>query len=415
MRFELQLAFRHLRAGGWQTVLIVCGVAVAVTLTVFISGLITGLQRRLVSTVTDSIAHVTLSAPERAPRVAADAPGISPGATVIANSQQRIWQPDVIDKCRCIEAQLALIPQITSVSPGVTGQALIQSAGNEASVVVLGGNPTQQDPISNLSQNMVEGSYLGLGGSEVVVTYTLAEDFQLSLGDRVRLTTAAGETQTFRVGGIADTGRGGVSGSPVFVTLRAAQSLFSKGTAVTSISLRVADVFSANRIGDMLEAGLGLQADTWMRDNVSLLAALRAQSSSSLLISVFSLLASGFAVASVLIVSVLKRSREIGILKAMGAKPAQILRVFTFEGLIIGICGSSLGALIGGGLITALSNIKQPPTVPGQAPSPVFPGIVTIEIIVVTMAAGIIIATIASVLPARQAASLDPVEVISRG
>jgi len=247
------------------------------------------------------------------------------------------------------------------------------------------------------------------------VGYTLVKEFGLELGDRVRLATGAGHTETFRVAGIVYQGQETVDGSSVYVNLRAAQTLFRKGTLVTTLGLKVDDVFLANAVGDAIESSFDLKVDTWMRQNPRLLSALRAQSGSSLMISAFSLVASGFAIASVLIVSVLKRSREIGILKAIGARRRQILTVFTIEGLVIGVLGSILGAALGSGVILLLASIKQPIRVPGQVPDPLFPGIVTPKVVLGTMLAGIIIAVVASVLPARQAADLDPVEVIQRG
>jgi lipoprotein-releasing system permease protein len=415
MRFQVALAVRHLRSGGWQTALIVGGVAVAVTLVIFVSGLITGLQQSLVNTITGSIAHVTVQAPEREPRVPGQIPGAGEGTVVLAKSEQRTWQPDTIDQCRCLERELGGLAHVTAVSPGVGGTALITAGGSEASVRVLGALPLQQNQISSVTEDLVAGSYLDLGADQIVVGYTLAKKFGLELGDRVRLATGAGYTETFRVAGIVYQGQESVDGSAVYVNLRAAQTLFRKGTLVTTLGLKVDDVFLANAVGDAIESSFDLKVDTWMRQNPRLLSGLRAQSGSSLMISAFSLVASGFAIASVLIVSVVRRSREIGILKAIGARRRQILTVFTIEGLVIGVLGSVVGAALGSGVILLLSSIKQPVRVPGQVPDPLFPGIVTAEVVLGTMLAGIVIAVVASVLPARQAANLDPVEVIQRG
>ncbi len=415
MRFQIALAIRHLRSGGWQTALIVGGVAVAVTLVIFISGLITGLQQRLVSTITGSIPHITVEAPERIPRIPEHIEGTPDGAAIVAKREQRLWQPDTVDNCQCLERELAKFAHVTAVSPAVGGTALLIAGGSEASVRVLGAMPMRQNQISGITDDLIEGTYLDLGADQIVVGYTLAKEFTLELGDRLRLATGAGTTETFRVAGIVYQAQENVDGSSVYINLRAGQSLFRTGTRVTTLSLKVDDVFAANAVADAIAASFDLNVDTWMRQTPRLLSALKAQSGSSLLISAFSLVASGFAIASVLIVSVLKRSREIGILKAIGARRKQILIVFTIEGLVIGVLGSIVGGALGSAIVLLLASIRQPARIPGQIPDPLFPGIITPNLLLVTMLAGILIAVVASVLPARQAADLDPVDVIHSG
>lgn len=409
--FELRLAVRHLRAGGWQTLLILGGVAMAVTLVVFISCLIGGLQREIVDTITGPIAHVSLEAPERVPRVFEELPG-RPGALVIASRQQRLWQPDTINECRCLEGKIMTFDHVTAVAPAVSGQALISSAGTEKSVLVVGSPPAQQDAISGLQKDILRGDYVHMRSDEAVIGYELAEELDVEPGDRVRLTTAAGTTETYSIGGIVYTGAEATDGSTVFITLRAGQTLFGTGTLVTTFSVKLDDPFLANEVGDAMAASLDLEVSTWMRDNPRLLGALRAQTSSATLISAFSLVASSFAIASVLVVSVLKRQKEIGILKAIGARSVQILRVFTLEGLMIGVLGAVIGGALGSALIVLLTTIRETPPVPGVEPEPIFPAVLIPEIIAAAMAAAIVATVIAAVLPARQAAELDPVDVI---
>ncbi|MGC9316762.1 MAG: ABC transporter permease [Armatimonadota bacterium] len=413
MQFETRTALRHLRAGGSQTLLILGGVAMAVTLVIFVSGLITGLQR-LTDTIAGSVSHITLEAPERVPRVPAELPG-HPKALVVSSRQQRLWQPQTIDECRCLEEKIAAFDHVSAVAPSVSGQALITRAGSEKSVRVVASPPLQQDKISNLNEDLVRGDYLHMQSDEAVIGYDLARELGVTLGDRVRLTTGAGTTETFRLAGIVFTGSEGIDQSTAFLTLRAGQTLFGTGTLVTTFSVKLDDPFRANDVADAMAASLDLEPETWMRQNPRLLSALRAQSGSAAMISLFSLAASGFAIASVLIVSVLKRSREIGILKAIGARGRQILIIFTLEGLIIGVLGAVLGALVGSGIVLAVARIPQPVRVPGVEPDPLFPGIVTPTIVGGTMLAAIIITVIASILPARQAAELDPVDVIRGG
>ncbi len=412
MPFELKLALRHLRAGGWQTALIVSGVGMAVTLVIFITGLITGLQEDMIGRVAGSTAHVLVEAPEREPRVAH---GLGEGALVLSKRQQRVWQPETIDECRCLEERLRTFRHVTEVLPAVSGQALITRSGREFSVQVVGAEPAKQDRISQVSANMLEGKYLSLRSDEVVIGYELKEDLNLRLGDRVRITTANGNTFTYRIAGVFYTGQQQVDRSTVYMALRPAQSLFGTGTLVTRMSLKIDDVFLANEVGDSIASSLDLAVDTWMRQNPNLLDGLKAQGRSVTMISAFSLIASGFAIASVLIVSVLKRSKEIGILKAIGARRRQILLVFSYESLMLGVAGATVGALTGIGLILLIQNTLVPGRMPGAAPEQILPGMMNATIVVRAMVAAIVITFVAGVAPARQAANLDAVKVIQGG
>lgn len=414
MHFELQLALRHLRSGGWQTALIVAGVAMAVMLVIFVNGLINGVQERFLSILTGSIAHVTIQPPERMPRPLEEV--APPGEEVIVSEQERrAQQRQEITGWRELERELQAFPHVAAVSPAVSGQGTLTRGEKVTGVRIFGADPRKQDRIVALTKDLIAGSFLDLGTEEVVIGYRLAEELGVGIDDRARITSSRGIDQTFRVKGIFDTGQEAIDSSWVFVTLRAAQSLFATGNAVTAIQLSLDDLFAANTVADQVEASFALRADSWMRENPRTLSGLQAQSATAFMISAFSLLAAGFAIASVLIVSVLKRSREIGILKSMGARGGQILKVFTLEGLGIAVVGANVGALLGMALIIALRQIPQTGLRPGQPPEPVLPGIVRWQAVLGTMAIAIVVTVVASAFPARRAARLDPVEVIRGG
>jgi lipoprotein-releasing system permease protein len=336
-------------------------------------------------------------------------------AVIVTNIKNRPVQKTELDQWRTLEKEIIRFPHVVEVSPGVSGQAIARHAGKEVSVRVLGAIPERQDRIVHISDDVVAGNFLTLKTGEAVIGFKLAESLRLILGDRLRLSSGNGNTLVLRVAGIVNTGQDSVDDNWVFMTLRSAQSFFQTGTSVTSFSVTLNDLFTAKDVANELEMALGVKAESWMEQNGRTLNGLRAQSATSIMISVFSLIAAGFAISSVLIVSVLKRSREIGILKSMGARRRQILLIFTLEGLGIAVIGSILGALIGTGLIIGLRQIPQPVRIPGRMPDSLLPGIVTPELVAITIVAAIVITVVASVLPARKAALLDPVEVIRRG
>ena len=414
IRFAVRIAWRHLRSGGAQTVLIMSGVTMAVMLVIFISGLIAGVQARILDSVTGSIPHITVNARDLQANVPSDLAD-SANIAVYSRIQPRPFQRSRLDNWRDLQRDLRSYPHVITLSPGVSGQGIISFSGKTASVRVLGALPAEQEKITNISDDLVAGDFLTLQKDQAVIGLKLAENLGVTLGDRLRITASTGTVSALRVAAIVSTGQSTIDDGWLFVTLRTAQSLFNTGTAVTSFSITLDDIFTANHIADQISGTLNVKAESWMRQNSNTLNGLQAQSASSLLISSFSLLAAAFAISSVLIVSVLKRSREIGILKAIGARRKFILLVFTLEGLCISVIGSLLGVGLGTVLLLTLRQVQQPVRVPGQTPEPLLPSVITPELILVTLGAAVLASILASYFPAREAARLDPVEVIRRG
>jgi lipoprotein-releasing system permease protein len=419
LRFERTLAIRHLRSGGWQTVLTVSAVAAGVILVIFITSLIYGIQARFAELLTDITPHVTVTPRDREPEPLSridrrQATSGQPGERGIISSRIERQSPQrkQIENWPEVMKVIRGVPGVTAVAPSVTGQGFISRGGRRLGVAVFGADPEALDAVNNVTKYVFTGHYLGLAADEIVVTYKLAEDLGIGVGDRVRLTSSEGLSESFRIAGLYDTGQDQAFGSRAYVTLRAAQSLFATGTAVRAVYVRTNALFGAQRQAGQIAALLPYKAEAWMEQTPQFLAGLAAQNASAALISGFSLIASAFAIASVLIVSVLQKSQQIGILKSMGAKGRQILLVFTLEGLGIALIGATLGAAIGSGIVWGLTQIKQPVSRMGAAPESLFPAALAWQVVAGAMLAAILTTVLAAILPARRAARLDPVQVI---
>ena len=235
----------------------------------------------------------------------------------------------------------------------------------------------------------------------------------MKLGDSISLISSEQIRQTYTVAGIFDTGQVQVDGSTVFMTLRASQQLFATGRDANSISIKLDDPWQADVVSEMITDSLGLKTESWMSEQAQLVNAFAAQNGTRLMISFFSLAASAFGISSVLIVSVFQRSRQIGILKSMGAKDNQILRVFALQGLFISVIGAVVGAGGGYSLIVFLSGFKQVARF-GKSDQ-LFPAILDPKVFATAMLAAIIATLLAALLPALKAARTNPVDVISEG
>jgi lipoprotein-releasing system permease protein len=408
LRFESQLAARHLRSGGRQTLLTISAVAAGVIIVVFVTALIFGLQRRWTGILTDALPHVTIRVVDPKPVPLAAVPGVPSGA-VSSRIEQRAPQEKNIENWAQVLDVVRAIPNVRVVAPVVRGQAFASKGGNPYGVTVIGADPDVQDQVTPVTKNLIAGRYRGLDSEEIVIDYELARDLNVSTGDRIRLTSSTGATEAFTIAGIYSQGQGRGS---AYITLRTAQSLYGLGTAVNSILVKVLDIFRADEVAARIQALLPYEARSWIQEFPQFLSTLQMQTASAYLISAFSLVASAFAIASILIVSVLQKSKQIGILKSMGARRRQILRAFVLEGLGIALVGSVAGATVGVSIVYLLSLIEQPVTRVGQSPEQLFPVAILPWYIALAMLAATAATVLAALLPARRAARLNPVDVI---
>lgn len=399
---------RHLRSGGGQTWLTVSAVAAAVIIVIFVTGLIFGLRGKLTDLLTEAIPHVTVRVSDPKPTALAEVPGAPPGPSSTRLEQQAPQQKDIDDWPRVVETIRGL-PGVVLVNPVVRQQGFVSKGGHSVGVGVVGADPTLQEEVSPISKYMVAGRYRGLASDEIVVDTELARDLSLVLGDRVRLLSNTGAAAAFTVAGVYSRGQGR---GEAYVTLRTAQSLFGLGTAVNVVLVKLRDIYRADEVADRIMALMPYEARSWSREFPVFLDRLRMQSATAYLISAFSLVASAFAIASVLIVSVLQKSKQIGILKAIGARRRQILRIFILEGFGIALAGSAAGATIGTLIVYVLGRIEQPPYRPGQPPEQFFPVAILPFYIGLAVGAAILATVLAAYLPSRRAARMNPVDVM---
>jgi lipoprotein-releasing system permease protein len=407
-RFERQVAIRHLRSGGGQTWLTVSAVAAGVIIVIFITGLIFGLRRDMARVLTEFIAHVTVQVAEVKPVPLERVPGAAPEPSSSRLEQQAPQEKTIDDWPRVIDI-IRAVPDVRLAAPVVRRQAFASKGANPLGVTVVGVDPALQEQVAPVTEHLIAGRYQGLTSEDVVIDAELAEDLSVSTGERIRLSSNTGASDSFTVIGIYSRGRGR---GEAYVTLRTAQSLFGLGTAVNAILVKLDDIYQADQAADRIMALVPYEAKSWSREFPRFLDALKVQSAAAYLTSAFSLIASSFAIASILIVSVLQKAKQIGILKAMGARRRQIQTIFIFEGLGVALLGSVAGAILGTAIIYALSLIEQPIRRVGQTPEQLFPVAILPVYIGLAIGAAIASTVIAAYLPARRAAALNPVDVM---
>ena len=400
--FERQVAIRFLREGRMQTVLIIIGVAAGVAVVAYISALITGLQRNTLDKTLGAQAHVTVTAaddmviPARVP---------ASGTTALVQTQPRAQQPRSIANWGLLVPVLEAMPEVAAVSPMVSAAGLAVRGEASKSIALMGVELDRYDRVVNLRSKVVAGQ-ARLGPGEGIIGRELADDLGVSVGDRLSLVTGD-VTDSLRVTALVNFGVRELNRRTVIVPLRTAQSLASLPGGATSLDLVLRDVWVAQELAANLSRRFPYKVESWQEANAQLVAALNAQSISTTLIRAVVMVVVALGIASVLVVSVVQKRREIGILRAMGATRGQVLRVFLLQGAIVSALGSVLGIVLAVALIWAFTTLVR-----GADGLPLFAITLSPKLALQVAAIATLCGVLAAVAPARRAARLDPAQAI---
>ncbi|WP_028828680.1 ABC transporter permease [Proteocatella sphenisci] len=384
MPYEWKIAMRFLTDGKAQTFFILLGIAVGVAVQIFLNSIITGVQENLLDNTIGTSSHITVLSSD-------------------SDSRNRIGEyTKVLER-------LDIDPDIITASASVDGNAFLKRAEKDTSLIVKGIELERADSIYQIKDRMVSGN-AQISANQVLIGKDLASEYDIESGEAINLTLAGGSIQSFIVGGIFDLESAGINGSWIFMDITRAQKLYNLSGYASRIEMQITTPFEADIKAQQLgRAFPDLKVENWKGQNAQLLSALSSQSSSSYTIQVFVLIAIALGISSVLAVSVVQKSKQIGILKAMGVTGKSASKIFIIQGTLLGFAGAvagiGLGALLleafrigtsgGGGLGFALT-IKP------------------VNIIIV-LAVATFAGMAASFVPARNSEKLNPMEVIRNG
>ena len=389
-----------------QTLFIVAGVAIGVGVIVFMSALLAGLQGNFIRRVLAAQAHIQLLAPQAVTRLLrsnADAPAGEVEGASVQPPPQRLKS---IDQWQAVAAQVRAMPGVRLVSPVVGGSALAVRGNANRAISVAGIDPELHYPIIGLDEKIVRGS-ARLTASDVLIGTDLGAELGVDAGDKLRITAANGAAVTLTIAGVFDLGSKGANLRSTFMALRTAQSLLGLPGGVTSLEVTVRDVYAAETVAQRISAATGVEADSWIKTSAQFFAAVSAQTTANTAIRFFVGLSVAFGIASVLVVAVVQKSREIGILRAMGISKAQILRVFLLQGGLLGLGGSLAGCAIGAAALLLWQRWAR------NADGTVLFALVFDPVLFgVALLLATLTGLLAAVAPALRAARLDPVVAI---
>jgi lipoprotein-releasing system permease protein len=399
--FEWIAAMRFMREGLVQTLLIVAGVALGVAVIVFMSAALAGLQTNIIRRTLNYMAPIVVIPPQQVARPLREG---EKGSAVLV--QPRSQQLRSIDQWQKVRAQIERLPDVTAVTPVVSGPGFALRGDANKAVNITGIEPETYLNVISLGDKIVDGK-LSVASSDIIIGTELAQDLGAGVGDKLRLTTATGASATLNVTGIFDFGNKRVNETNVYISLHVAQNLLNLVGGVSSIEMKVRDPFEAETIARIIQDETGQEADSWIKTNAQFFTAMLAQTLTNRLIRFFVGLTAALGIASVLVVSVVQKSKEIGILRAMGTSSGQVLRVFLLQGAVMGLAGSVLGSGLSFVFLSLFRSIARNPD--GTL---MFVIEIDAPLLAVTAIGATLVGLLAAALPARLAAQLDPAVAI---
>jgi putative ABC transport system permease protein/lipoprotein-releasing system permease protein len=385
--YELKIALRQVLSRKKQTLFAILAVALAVAVITVMMAMLSGFQDELVTASIENNPHIVISPQDE--------------------------EEEFIHLYRYTSARIAEREGVLAVSPRYLGQAALEYRDSAEGVSIQGVDPLAEENVMRVSEDVIEGDLMSLVHTRygILLGEQLAENLEVHIGDRVDAVFPGSQTTSFKVVGLIHTGTA-ADEVTAYARLDSVQNFFNEPGVVSTIGVRVADPYQADTIAASIERDTGLDAVSWSEANAEILGLLETQ---MIFVNIFYLLIygiAGFGIANTLITIVAQRTREIGILKAMGASQKSIMIVFIFQSMVLGAIGLVLGTILGYVATVALKSYEI------EVPQEMYFGLQTLPLeveplnFVYAAFFAFIINIISGIYPARKAAKLDPVTAI---
>ena len=381
--FELAIAERHILGNPKMVLFTVLSVALAVGVIVVLIGLTEGYKVNLIENTVENSPHVTVEPKE---------------------------DEDYIYLYRTLSAIAQEDPGVLAASPRLVGRAAAKYKDNVEGVTFIGADPVQEDILLRVREDMVWGDYYDLRFKRfaAVVGDDLADDLELKRGDDFRLTRQDVTIQVKAVG-IIDTGTS-LDSTLVYLPLDTAQDLLDEGDVVSEVGIRLSDIDAAPAIAADLNNRTQYKAESWQEKSRDILEQIDTQQIYSYIFYLLIFIISGFGIANTMIMIISRRTKEIGILMAMGADQISIMKIFVLESVILG----PPSALLGGGLAYVAAKLIGTIEVPAEIYiADRMTVVLDLGTFVYVAIFAFLVYFLAGIYPAYKASRLDPVEAIA--
>jgi len=384
--FELDVATRHIRSRRRQTLFSVIAVSLAVGIIIIFMSMMGGYTSILIDSTTENQAHITIMPKEG---------------------------EDYIHLYHGLEKHIYTLEGVEGVSSYFQGEAALQYKHNAEGVLLYGINPEDETLVVNRDKYMLAGEFASIEnpGSRIVMGVKLAKNLDVGMGDSVTAQVPGAEPTNFIVTGIFQTGTP-LDETMAFVNIGRLQDLYGVGDVITGMGIKLSDPYAAEDLANGIDRETGYDAISWMEQNAEILTLLASSEGMVYFFYIIIFGISGFGVANVLIMIVMEKTGEIGMLMAMGTSRRSIMLIFLLEAAILGMMGVVIGCILGYVASAAIASITIPIPPEMYFGMDHLPVVIEFKNFISASVFALVINIIAGVFPARRASKMDPVEAI---
>jgi len=374
------VALRHITYRKRQTALAVTAVGLAVGISLLSVAIQNGFSEYMLDVVFKSLPHVTITPTN-------------------GENYLHLYQ-NVMDNVWSLEG-------VVGVSPVIAASASFTHEEKVVNAAMLGILPSKADKIGSLGENMVQGDLSSItAGKRILLGLALADKLDLRMGDTVQASFPDAKDIDLTVSGIFDTGYASVDERTSYVSLATAQEFLDEGNMVTKIEIKLDDIYNALAISELLSSNR-YKVQVWQDANPEIEKTLAFEKRSNIITLLLILVIATFGIASIMNMLVLEKTKEIGMLIAIGAERSQIRKIFILESGLLGLLGAMLGCILSILLATSLGSLQVEMPTGGMVDLPI---ILTLQDLITFSMIAMILSLIAGVYPANTASKLDPVE-----
>jgi lipoprotein-releasing system permease protein len=389
------------------TAVAVLGVVLGMSIYIFMNSMMVGFDKSSNASIFKTTSHIRVYKDDEISKPLTLGQSVTP---IIINPKVVPVNNTIINPNLVIETILKQ-PEVTVVTPQVNSNVFYNNGKSQISGIAVGIKPDEANLMYDIKSFMVEGNFelLKSNPNGIVIGSGIAAKMNLAVNDNLSLTSSKGVNRTFKVIGIFKTNNSNTDKTKSYINISASQQLLKEGTSyITDINVNITDPENAEAVAQKLEALCGYKAEGWKQANETLMAANKMRKMIITFVSLTILLVAGFGIYNILNMTVSQKINDIAILKAMGFKGKDVVRIFVTQAVSIGVMGVIGGVILATVLITLLKHVY----VGGDIGY--FPIDYETKKFVQGIVIGLIITFFAGYIPAKKAANVDPVDILRK-
>lgn len=407
MNINSTIAKTYIFSNKKLTAVAVLGVLLGMSIYIFMNSLLVGFDKSSNTSIFRNTSHIRVYKDDELSKPLANDKGTK---SIIVNPKVVPINNVIVNPNKVIET-IAMQKEVSVVTPQVSTSVFYNNGKSQISGLSVGIKPDEANLMYDIKSFMVDGNFdvLKTNANGIVIGSGIAEKMNLAINDKLNLTSSKGINRTFNVVGIFKTNNSITDKTKSYINLSASQQLLKEGNSyITDIAVNVTDPEIAEAVATKLTQLTGYKAEGWKQSNETLMATNKMRKMIITFVSLTILLVAGFGIYNILNMTVSQKINDIAILKAIGFKGKDVIRIFVLQAITIGIMGVVGGVFVATILITILKTVYLGGDI-GYFPIDYEP-----QKFIQGVVIGLIITFFAGFIPAKKAANVDPVDILRK-